>query len=162
MKNAIRTVLSAATVAASFAVLAQDGGAPARSAAEAQKAVDARIEHFKLIKKTYEPLTDMLKNKREFDAALIESGAKQLQVQAGQIPAMYKVDTRGFKDIKTEARDAVWIAAADFKVRADAMGKAAGSLAAIAPGGDKGATRKAIAELGKTCGACHDNYKAEN
>ena len=65
MKNAIRTVLAAATVAASFAVLAQDGGAPARSAAEAQKAVDARIEHFKLIKKTYEPLTDMLKNKRD-------------------------------------------------------------------------------------------------
>ena len=41
--------------------------------------------------------------------------------------------------------------------RAAAVTAAAG----VAKSGDKAATKKAIADIGKTCGACHDSYKAK-
>src|SRR5690242_18446782 len=63
----IGLVTAAATVSA--LAWAQTAG-PAKSAADAKAAIEARQALFKEIKKTYEPLTDVLKGKREFDAAL--------------------------------------------------------------------------------------------
>ncbi len=123
--------------------------------------VDARQAHFETIKKTYEPLTAMLKNQKPFDAAVVAGNAARLQELLTAIPSKYNVDTRAFKDIKTSARDAVWASGADFKSKADASAAAAGALATVAKSGDAGGTKKGIADLGKTCGACHDNFRAK-
>ena len=156
--------LIAAVAAVSTVTLAQTAG-PAKTAAEAKAAIDARHAHFETIKKTYEPLGAMLKpldrGGKEVNPALVVSTAPKLVELANGIPGMYSVDTRAFKDIKTDARDAIWVSAADFKAKADAMAAAVNAAAGVAKGGDKAATKKAISDIGRTCGACHDNFKVK-
>ena len=74
MKRFLSIGLVTAAAMVSAAVWAQ-AAAPAKSAAEAKTAIEARQAHFKEIKKLYEPLTDTLKGKREFDAALFATNA---------------------------------------------------------------------------------------
>jgi cytochrome c556 len=149
-----------AAAAVSVGAIAQTVTA-AKSSAEAKAAIEARKAHFETIKKTFEPLTAMLKNQRPMDAALVATNAAKLQELLGAIPAKYAIDTRQFKDTKTDARDAVWASAADFKAKTDASVAAAGAVATIAKSGEVAGIKKSLADLGKTCGACHDNFKAK-
>ncbi len=164
MKYGNRVGVIAAAAVVSAVAVAQTA-TPAKSAADAKVAIEARQEHFKTIKKTFEPLGAMLKplsnGGKELDTAVVATNATRLQELAQAIPAKFTVDTRQFKDIKTDARDAIWASAADFKAKADAMASAAVNAASVARSGDVGATKKAIADMGKTCGACHDNFKAK-
>ncbi len=157
-RNRVGVIAAAAVISA---VAVAQTAAPAKSAAEGKTAIDARQAHFETIKKTYEPLTAMLKNQKPFDAGVVAANAAKLKDQLAAIPAKYTVDTRTFKDIKTSARDAVWASGADFKSKADASSAAAGTLATVAKSGDAAATKKAIADLGKSCGACHDSFRAK-
>jgi cytochrome c556 len=154
-------MVAMAAISVAFAQTA----APAKTPAEAKAAVDARHAHFESIKKAYEPLGAMLKpvdrGGKEVDPAVVVSTAPKLVELANGIPGKFAVDTRGFKDLKTDARDAIWASAADFKAKSDAMATAVNAAAAVAKSGDKGATKKAIADIGKTCGACHDSFKAK-
>lgn len=159
MKRLNRIGLVVAVAAVSSIVVAQVAVTPAKSAAEAKTAIEARQTVFKDIKKAYEPLTDMLKRKLEFDAALVATNAVTLQGLVQKIPAQFAVDTHQFKDTKTLARDSIWTNQADFKSKNDATATALANLTTVAKTGDKGATSKAIGDVGKSCGACHDNYK---
>lgn len=161
MKRIYQVGLITVAAAISAFAVAQGAAGPAKNAAEAKAAIDTRIALFKEIKKQNEPLSAMLKNQREFDSAVISASAAELQKLAAKIPQVYKVDTRGFKDIETRARDAIWIGEADFAQKADAFGKAAAAVGAVANSGDKAAIRKAIADMGRTCGGCHDNYQVK-
>jgi cytochrome c556 len=152
-------VIAAAAVVSAGA-LAQTVTA-AKSSAEAKAAIEARKAHFETIKKTWEPLTAMLKNQRPLDATLVATNSAKLQELLAAIPSKYAIDTRQFKDTKTDARDAVWASAADFKAKTDASANAAGELAAVAKSGDAAGIKKAMAAVGKTCGGCHDNFKAK-
>jgi len=162
MKYRIPVGLIAAMAVVSVAVA--QTATTAKSEAEAKAAAEARHAHFENIKKAYEPLGDMLKpvsrGGKEVDPAVVVATAPKLVELANAIPGKFSVDTRAFK-VKTDARDAIWASAADFKAKADAMATAVNAAAAVAKGGDKGATKKAIADIGKTCGACHDNFKAK-
>ena len=149
-----------AAAAVSGLALAQGAGV-AKSEAEAKTAIEARQQVFKDIKKFNEPLQDMLKNKREIEPALIVTNAGELQKLAAKIPPHFALDTRQFKDIKNRAQDGIWSSQADFASKSDAFSKAAGNLAAVANSGDKGAIKKAIADMGKSCGACHDSYQVK-
>lgn len=164
MKYVNRVGAFAAAAVISVVAVAQTP-APAKSAADAKVAIEARQAHFKEIKKSFEPLGAMLKpasnGGRELDTALVATNAVRLQALAADIPSKFNVDTRAFKDTKTDARDAIWASAADFKAKADAMGTAAAAAATVAKTGDAGATKKALIDMGKTCGACHDNFKAK-
>ncbi|MEO8307524.1 MAG: cytochrome c [Pseudomonadota bacterium] len=159
MKHLNLIAWTVATAAASALAVAQTAVTPAKSAADAKAAIEARQNVFKDIKKAYEPLTDMLKRKREFDAALVATNAVTLQGLVQQIPAHFTVDTHTFTDTKTLARENIWTSQADFKAKADAASTALGNLATVAKTGDQGATSKAIGDVGKSCGACHDNFK---
>jgi len=158
--STFRFGLAVASAAVSVVALAQTATV-AKSAAEAKTAIEARQKVFEDMKKAYEPMTDMLKRKREFDAALVATNAAQIQGLAQKIVPTHAVDTRQFKDIKTVARDGIWTSLADFKSKADALVTASGNVAKVAAGGDKGTTMKSIPDIGKACGACHDNYKDE-
>jgi cytochrome c556 len=162
MKYRIPVGLIAATAVISVAIA--QTATPAKDEAAAKVAAEARHEHFESIKKAYEPLGAMLKpidrGGKELDPALVISTAPKLVELANGIVGKFSVDTRGFK-VKTDARDAVWASAADFKAKADAMATAVNAAAGVAKSGDKGATKKAIADIGKTCGACHDSFKAK-
>ena len=159
MKRLNRLGWVVVAVTASALAVAQVAIKPAKSAAEAKAAVDARQNLFKDIKKNYEPMIDMMKNKQPFDANVIAANATKISELAAKIPEAFAVDTHEFKDVKSEAQDRVWLSQVEFKAKSDATVQAAQALAAAAKSGDKGATMKAIPAMGKTCGGCHDIFK---
>ncbi len=148
--------------AVSALAVAQNAGTAAKSAAEAKAAIDTRQTLFKDIKKSFDPMTAMLKRQRPFDAAVVATNAIGIQELAQKMPAQFAVDTRAFKDIETDSLDGIWTNQADFKAKADVLAKAAANAAAVAGGGDQGATLKAVAEIGKSCGGCHDSYRTKS
>jgi cytochrome c556 len=159
MKIVHRIGVMAAVAVISAVAISQNAGTPAKSAAEAQKAIEARQQVFKDMKKANDVMSAMLKNQREFDPALVATSAAQIQELTAKIPAAFMMDTRQFPDIKTVARENIWASMADFKTKSDDTEKAAANVVAVAKGGEKGPTLKAIGMMGKSCGACHDAYK---
>jgi cytochrome c556 len=154
MKIVHRIGVMAAVAVISAVAISQNAGTPAKSAAEAQKAIEARQQVFKDMKKANDVMSAMLKNQREFDPALVATSAAQIQELTAKIPAAFMMDTR-----KTVARENIWASMADFKTKSDDTEKAAANVVAVAKGGEKGPTLKAIGMMGKSCGACHDAYK---
>jgi cytochrome c556 len=153
----------AAVLATMSAVAVSQGapGGPPNPEAQATSAILTRQGLFKLIANQNAPIGGMLRNQREFDAALVAKNAARIQVLSEMIPELFMNDTRQFKTTKTAALDGIWSSQADFKAKADALTKAAGALADAAKGGDKATTMKAAADIGKACGGCHDNYRAK-
>lgn len=160
MRDLIRVGLVVIAAAASAVALAQVA-TPAKSAADAQAAIEARQQIFKDIKKANEPLGAMLRGQREFDAAVVTAGATQIQALSVKIPDAFTVDTHQFKDTKTNALDGIWSALSDFKAKADALNTAAANVIEVAKGGDKAAMRQAVIDMSKKCGSCHDSFKAK-
>ena len=96
MKRTFRLGLAVATAAVSVIALAQTA-TPAKSAAEAKTVIEARQKVFEDMKKAYEPMTDMLKRKREFDAALVATNAAQIQVAGAEDP---RASGRGYSYVQ--------------------------------------------------------------
>jgi cytochrome c556 len=163
MKYRVSMGLIVATAVMSVA-LAQTA-TTAKTAAEAKAAIQARQAHLESIKKAWEPFAAMLKapsnGGKELDTAAVAAGMPKLVELANAIPGKFAVDTRAFKDTRTDARDAIWASAADFKAKADAMAAAMTAAGAVARTGDKAETKKAIISAGRTCGGCHDSFKAK-
>jgi len=161
MNRLSRVGLAAALAAMSAVAFSQGAGGPPSPEAQAKTAIEARQAVFKLIANQNGPVGGMMRNTSEFDAALVAKNAARIQVLAEMIPELFASDTREFKATKTLALDGIWAAQADFKTKADGLAKAAGATADAAKTGDKAATMKAAAEIGKACGACHDNFRAK-
>ena len=91
--------------------------------------------------------------------------AERVVTNAAFLETLSKMPWDGFqdstKDIKTGALPAVFTENAKFKEGADAMQRSVASLAKISKGGDEASIKSAIAEVGKTCGGCHDNFRAK-
>lgn len=162
MNRLTRIGVAAALTAASALAFSQAGpGGPPNPEAQAKSAIETRQGVFKLIAGQNGPLGAMQRGQREFDAAVAGRNAARIQMLADMIPELFTADHRAIKTIKTTAKDEIWGNQADFKAKADALSKAAGAVADAAKTGDKAATVKAIAEIGKTCGGCHDAYRAK-
>jgi cytochrome c556 len=159
MNRLTRIGVAAALTAASALAFPQAG--PPNPEAQAKSAIETRQGVFKLIANQNGPIGAMQRNQREFDAALVTKNAARIQVLAEMIPELYTADTRQFKTIKTAALDGIWNSQADFKAKADGLVAAAGALVTASKTGDKAATMKAAADVGKACGACHDNFRAK-
>jgi cytochrome c556 len=155
--NRIGLVTAIATLSAIAGVQA---ATVAASQADATKAIKDRQAIFKEIKDLNEPLGKMLRRQAPMDPALVATNAAKMQALAGKIAPAFAVDTRTFKATETAALDGIWNSEADFKGKADAMAKAAGDAVTAGKSGDAGATNKALQALGKSCGGCHDAYKA--
>jgi len=136
--------------------------APATNEAEAKAAEEARSALFKDIGKAWEPIANMLRRKQPYDAAIVEKQSAQVAELSKKIPSLFEVDTRAFKDLKTEALDGIWTNQADFNSKADGSTRAVQELNAAAKGGaDAAAFTRSAAAVGKTCSACHDSYRVK-
>jgi len=160
MSRGIRGSLMVA-VAALATFSAVQAATVAGSEADAKKAIEARQAVFKQIKDLWDPLTRMLTRKVPIDAALIATNAAKIQDLAGKIPAQFTVDTRNFKGTKTNALDGIWGSEAEFKSKSDALAAAAGEAVTAARGGDQAAIQKSLVGVGKSCGSCHDSFRAK-
>jgi len=152
------SLIALCAIAPVSATLAQDAGPPTPEQA-AQQAVELRQGLLKVMGMYMAPLGGMLKNKVPFDAAAAQKSATHIGQLGSMLPDVFVTDTRKFTSLKTKAQDGIWTNQADFKTKADDLVKAADALNEAAKSGDKGATMKAAGAVGKSCGACHDNYR---
>ena len=63
--------------------------------------------------------------------------------------------------LKTEALAKIWQESAHYSKDIDKLTLASTKLIAAAKANDESAIKKAIGGVGKTCGGCHDDFKAD-
>jgi len=166
MNRLTRIGIAAALAAVSALAISQappaaGPGGPPNPEAQAKSAIETRQGLFKVIANQNGPIGAMQRGTRDFDAAVVARNAARIQTLSEIIPELFTADTRAIKTFKTGALDGIWNSQADFKAKADGLTKAAAGLVEAAKGGDKATTLKAAAEVGKACGACHDNFRAK-
>lgn len=133
-------------------------GAAAFAQAKPDVLVKQRQAAMTLIGKYWAPLAGMPSGKAPYNAQTVTRNAGYIEVLSG-MPWDGFVDST--KDEKSRALPAVFTDTAKFKEGADAMQKSVAALAKISKGGDEAAVKSAIAEVGKTCAGCHDNFRAK-
>jgi cytochrome c556 len=132
---------------------------PSVSGAKAAQVMHERHEGMETIGKNNKAL------KRELDDSAPDTTA--LRLSAGQIANLSKKASGWFPagtgpDVgKTGAKPEIWQNSKDFSAKLAAFQKAAQALNAAASSGDVSATKARFADLGGTCKACHDKYRAE-
>jgi cytochrome c556 len=134
-------------------------GAPAPTPEQkATAAILTRQGLFKIQAFVFGPVGGMLRG-APFDAAVVQKAAERLEVTGGLIPELFATDTHTFTGTPTKAREGIWTNKSDFDGKANDLVKAAADLEAAAKSGDKAATLKAAGAVGKSCGACHDQFR---
>jgi cytochrome c556 len=133
-------------------------GAGAFAQAKPEVLVKQRQAAMTLIGKYWGPLGGMASGKAPYNAATVTRNAGYLEV-------LSKMPWDGFtdatKDVKSRALPAVFSDSAKFKQHADQFQSAVGNLVKVAKGGDEGATKGALKDVAKTCGGCHDDFRAK-
>ena len=76
------------------------------------------------------------------------------------IPTLFPVGTEKGHD--TKAKPAIWSNAADFSKDAESLTTEAEKLVTLADANDKAGFATQFAAMGKTCGACHREYKEKD
>jgi len=106
--------------------------------------------------KYFGPLGGMLKGSVPYDANVVARNA-------GYLDVLDKMPWDGFaestKGVKSAALPAIWTEGAKFKQAQDQYQNAVTALVTAAKGGNEGAVKAAIGDVGKTCGGCHDNFR---
>ncbi|HEV2701558.1 MAG TPA: cytochrome c, partial [Steroidobacteraceae bacterium] len=125
---------------------------------QAATAALTRQAVFKLQGFVFGPVGGMLRG-APFDAKVAEKAGARLIVTGGMIPELFMADTHTFTGTPTKAREGIWTNKSDFDGKAGDLVKAATDLQAAAKTGDEAATRKAAQAVGKSCGACHDQFR---
>lgn len=133
-------------------------GGAALAQAKPDVLVKQRQSAMTLIGKYFGPIAGMPSGKAPYNAERVATNAAYLEV-------LSKMPWDGFnentKDIKSRALPEVFTDSAKFKEGADRMQSMTAQLAKVSRGGDEAAVKAAIADLGKACAGCHDNFRAK-
>ena len=111
-----------------------------------------------LIAKYFGPLGGMAAGRVPYDAAVVARNAGYLDVLTLLPWDGFNASTSGEK---SGALPAAYSDAAKFKEAGDALHTAVVKLASVAKGGSEADVKAAIGAVGKTCGGCHDNFRAK-
>ena len=119
-----------------------------------------RQSWFAMIGSNFGPMVSMLKGEMPWDE-------RQMAAYADQLAALTTLDImRGFSDGAdkgtTRAKPEIWENKEDFQKKLDDLQVAAQQLKIAANGTDRKAIGAQIGAVGKTCKACHDEYKSKN
>jgi cytochrome c556 len=108
--------------------------------------------------KYFGPLQGMAQGKIPYNAEIVARNAAYLNV-------LDKMPWDGFvpgtKDVKSQALPEVFKDPAKFKTAQERLQGAVAKLVAV-KSGDEAAAKAAIAEVGKACGGCHENFRQKN
>lgn len=132
----------------------------ASSLKHAQKATELRQSIFSLLGSNMGPLGGMAKGKIEFDAEKVATHALRINQLSLMIADYTRTNTSAHK-VKTDALNKIWEQPEDFAKRIKDLTESSANLQKAALTGDESIIKKAIGGVGKTCGGCHDNFKAE-
>ncbi len=128
-----------------------------------EKAVKARQGFMQVVSFNLGPLGAMAKGEMEYDAELAANNAKNLEVLSTMnTGAMWPAgsDNAALGADETRALPAAWAADSKVMEKHEAWAKASAELAATA-GNGLDALKAGVGAVGKSCGGCHDDYRAE-
>jgi len=149
MNKRLFTVVLSLVVCIAFAVTAFSQMKPDVMVKQRQAAMTLQGKYFG-------PLAGMAQGKVPYDAKIVARNAGYLNV-------LNKMPWDGFDPStaseKSAALPAVYSDNAKFKKVADDMQAAVAKLVSVSKGKDDAATKAAIGAVGKSCGACHDNFR---
>ncbi|WDD97046.1 c-type cytochrome [Thalassomonas actiniarum] len=152
----VSVALATLVSCAAFTVVAE----PAKSLKHAKKATELRQSVFSLLGSNMGPLGAMARGKMPMDPVAVEKHATRINQLSLMIADYSKTDTSGFK-VETEALDKIWKHGDDYSKRINDLTLASAKLQKVAAAKDSSAIKGAIGGVGKTCGGCHDDFKAE-
>jgi len=147
---------------------AANAGAPAAPAApaapvtpqQAQVLFHERHEGMETIGKSTKTIKQTLDSGSP-DIGAIRTAATKIAELAGKSSGWFPPGTGQDVLHKTRALPAIWEKPEDFAAKDRNLQQAAQALKAAADSGDVNAIKARFADLGKTCNACHDSYRAE-
>jgi len=126
--------------------------------------IEARQSYFQVLKFNISVLGEMAKGKRDYDAEVAQALANNLKnasLMNNMLmwPKGSDMDAEGLSGI-TKAKPAIWQEGSEIGQKHKDFASAADTMAANAVQGID-ALRKAIGPLGKSCKACHEDYRAK-
>jgi cytochrome c556 len=108
--------------------------------------------------KYFGPLNGMAQGKIPYDAKIVARNTGFLQALS-EMPWDGFVESTKDTQEKTRALPAIWAEPAKFKEAQERFQSAVAKL--VAAKGDEAAAKGAIGEVGKACGACHENFRTK-
>lgn len=131
------------------------------AAAQFQKPEDAikyRKAAFTVMANHFGRVAAMANGRAPFDAAAAQANA-DLVVTLSKLPYAGFIDGTSSGD--TKAKPEVWSERDKFNAAAGKMQEEVVKLSAAAKTGNLDQIKAAVGEVGKSCKACHDNYRKE-
>jgi cytochrome c556 len=108
--------------------------------------------------KYWGPMAGMMQGKVQYDAKIV-------QRNAGFLDNLSRMAWDGFdpatKDVKSAALPTVWSESAKFAEAADRLQNEASKLYAVSRSGDEAAVKAQLGAVGKSCGGCHESFRAK-
>ena len=139
-------------------VLGAGYGAAAFAQAKPDVLVKQRQAAMTLQGKYFGPLAVMASGKVPYNAEVVARNVAYLDV-------LNKMPRDGFhentKDIKSRALPEVYTDNAKFKEATTHNQGAVAQLVKVSKGGDEAAVKAAINDVNKSCGSCHDSFRAK-
>jgi cytochrome c556 len=148
----------AAPLALATAGLVLAAAASAQSFQKPEDAIKYRRGAMTVLGAHFGALGAMANGRVPFDAAAAARHADVIALVshlpfAGFLPGTEKGETR--------AKDDIWLEPAKFKADADKMQEAVGKLAAAAKTGNLDNLKAAFGPAGRSCKACHDDFRKD-
>jgi cytochrome c556 len=131
------------------------------------EAIRARQSIMRVMALNFGPLGKMAGGDAPFDAGVFQTNAARLEMIWAMNPGQYFVPgtdkpVSGSKIASfTAAKPEIWAQQDKFKSAAQNAGQQISALAQAAKSGDEKAMRSAAGEVGKSCKACHDDFRAK-
>jgi len=129
--------------------------------AQALKLMHDRHENMEQIGKAFKTAGRELKASAP-SLAVVRPSAATIAGFAPKVPSWFPPGTGQDVLHKTRALPAIWQKPEDFAAKDRNFQQAAQAFKAAADAGDVNGVKAKFADLGKTCKACHDTYRAEH
>lgn len=135
--------------------------------AKPEEAIRARQSIMRVVALNFGPLGKMASGDAPFDRKVFETNAARLEAIWAMNPGQYFVPgtdkpVPGAKIATfTDAKPEIWSQQDKFKAAAERAGKEISALVHASRSGDEKAMRAAAGEVGKSCKACHDDFRAK-
>ena len=104
------------------------------------------------------PLGAMAAGKAPYNADTVAFNAAMLDALSRMPWDGFAESTKGVT-VRTAALPTIWSEPAKFKAAQDNFQSAVQALVKVSRGGDEAAVKAAIGAMGKTCGACHQDFR---
>jgi cytochrome c556 len=154
-------VVAASVVAAAVVVVPLVAAAQAKP----EEAIRARQSIMRVMALNFGPLGKMASGDAPFDKNVFQTNAARLESVWMMNPGQFFVPgtDKPVPDSKiasfTAAKPEIWSQMDKFKAAAQRAGEQISNLARAAKSGDEKAMRSAAGEVGKSCKACHDDFR---